>query len=81
MLKKKRLICDVHDEIKELALDVESSIDDLLSLKKDKKDLFKALRLIMKDADEAKQYGQDMEDRLSQYKSTVESLGFSRKKA
>jgi len=76
----KRMICDVHDEIQELALDVEAAIDDMIPLKKDKQPIIKLLRRIIADAKEAKEYGQSMEDRLSDYKSNIESLGFQRKK-
>jgi len=78
--KSKRTICDIHDEIFEIALDIEAAIDDLIPLKRERKTLQKQIRLIMACSKEAKHSGQCMEDRLTQYKSGIESLGFKRKK-
>jgi len=80
MPKKKRLICDVHDEIKEYALDIEALVDDLDVYKKCKHPINKILKKIIADAKEAKGYGQTMEDRMSEYREAIEHLGFTRDK-
>jgi len=77
---KKRPICDVHNDICELALDVMADVDDQISLQKDKRHIFKKLQKILDNAQEALQYGQKMEDRLMEYKNTIEDIGFKRKK-
>ena len=79
--KSKRRICDVHDEMCEIALDVEAEIDDLIPLKKDKRHIINKLHKIIADSKEAKQYGQDMEDRLKVYRNSIENIGFKRKKS
>lgn len=73
--RKKRHICEVHGEIKEIAEDLEEEFKEFVS----KKALTK-VRKIQKLADEALDYGQAMENRLSTYRDGIENLGFDRKK-
>ena len=79
-IKVKRTICSVHDEIYDFAYDIEALIDDLDILKKHKTPILSKLKKIKSDAKEAKEYGQRMEDRMSEYRYAIEELGFVRKK-
>jgi len=69
--QEKRLICECHDEIKELGKELENlDLQRIIDIAKRLQDV----------AVEAKAYGQSMENRLSDYRSAVEGLGFSRDK-
>jgi hypothetical protein len=59
----------------ETAEDLEEELEGRLTKREVNK-----LRKIAKLAEEAKLYGQAMEDRLSEYKSGIENLGFTRDK-
>ena len=78
-------ICRIHDDIMEKSSEI-MSLDKYIN-KEDCEDLLgrleEALSLasdIYNLAHEAKGCGQRMEDRLSEYKSSIEDLGFIRKK-
>ena len=76
MARRKRLICTVHDEIFQCAeelryLDYSKSV---------KTQVARIAKRIQKDAMEAKEYGQSMENRLDEYKVAIEDIGFKRKK-
>lgn len=73
--KKKRYICSIHDEIREIAEDLEELLSDFLS-----KEPLNKIKRIQELADEAKEAGQHMEDRLKDYKHSIEAMGFQRKK-
>lgn len=70
---KKQLICSHHDNIihwcSELSLLVE-----------DNKEILDKIHKIECAVTDAKNIGQKMEDRLREYKDTIESLGFKRRK-
>ena len=76
MAKRKRLICTVHDEIYDFAEEIEE-LD--FSDRNHKRKLKSLAKRIKKDASEAKDYGQSMENRLSEYRDAIEELGFKRK--
>jgi len=71
--RKKRNICEVHDEIRELA----EKLEETLVGEVPKKHL-KVLEKIQTLAEEAKEYGQSMENRMSEYRDAIEGVGFNR---
>jgi ElaB/YqjD/DUF883 family membrane-anchored ribosome-binding protein len=73
--KGKRYICSIHDEIEEIASSLEEMLGSFLS--KEPLEMLKKIQLLTQEAKEA---GQSMEDRLKEYKHTIESIGFQRKK-
>lgn len=75
MSRRKRNICEVHDEIRSLAEDLEKDLNGKVTKKS-----IQMLRRIQKIAEEAKESGQAMEDRLNEYKDGIESIGFNRNK-
>jgi hypothetical protein len=72
---KKRPICDVHYELGALGEELEN-FDFDKPFKRDIKGMAKDIQRL---AEEARGYGQSMEDRLSEYRSAIEDLGFKRK--
>jgi len=75
MSRRKRNICEVHDEIRKLAEDLEKDLNGKVTKKSIQK-----LQRIQKIAEEAKEYGQSMENRLNEYKDGIEGIGFNRNK-
>jgi len=73
--KKQRYICSIHDEIREVAEDLETLLSDFLS-----KEPVEKLQRIQELAEEAREAGERMEARLLDYKHTIEGLGFKRKR-
>ena len=71
--KDHRLICYLHDDIIDLCdklkTDVYTKNPGLLILKLDK---------VVKFAERAKLKGQQMEDRLTEYREAIEELGYAR---
>ena len=73
--KTKRKICFAHDEIIKLASDLQIELEGDVAKK-----IIQKLKKIEAVAEEAKEYGQSMEDRLSEYREAIEGLGFYRRK-
>jgi len=73
---QKRLICCAHDEIIELA----DKLENLDYPEHIGKKVRKIIKKIVAVAEEARVYGQSMEDRLRDYRNSIEELGFKRKK-
>jgi len=73
MMSRKRNICTVHGFIYTLARDLEREYGERLPKIAQAK-----LARIQTLAEEAKDYGQAMEDRLLEYRDGVENLGFKR---
>ena len=73
--KTKRNICDVHYDIDKLAQELEEILKELKSRKG-----ARIARDISDLAEEARNYGQSMENRLSTYREAIEDMGFRRKK-
>lgn len=71
--KKKRSICSIHDEIEEIASDLEEILSPFLC-----KEHISQLNKIQDLAIEAKCAGERMEDRLKAYKDSIEALSFKR---
>ena len=76
---RRRKICKDHDDILDLIADIEDLIDILETSKKSitnriKRKLIKIYDLTL----HAKDSGQSMENRLSQYRHRIEDLGFRR---
>jgi hypothetical protein len=73
--KDHRLICYLHDDIIDLSNKLKTEVytknHGILVLKLDK---------LIKFAERAKLRGQQMEDRLSEYREAIENLGYIRKK-
>jgi len=69
-MAKKRLICNIHDEIME---EVELFDDPDVPYR-----LRRKVKKILRLAEEAKERGQAMEYRMSDYRSGIEALGFIR---
>jgi len=70
------LICSKHDEVLELCGEIlEMDFD-----KSFKRDLTKKIKRIQKLTEEARQDGQNMEDRLGEYYWGVVNIGFKRNK-
>jgi len=68
-MPKKRPICFIHDEIEEL-------IGDVMPMVKGKS--IQKLRRMLKLTVQAREAGQNMENRLNDYRDAVEKLGFRR---
>lgn len=86
-MSSKRVICSVHDDIINLCNSMVKDIN--RCSKSDTKDeLYDVLddirwkldNYIISYAEEAKDYGQSMENRLTEYRNAVERLGFTRDK-
>lgn len=74
---KNRYICLIHDDIKYLCKELLELIsDDRLN----KKRMISKINKIIKISGDAKTKGQTMENRLQDYRFTIESLGFKRKR-
>ena len=75
MSRRKRNICEVHDEIRELAIELERDLSGNVTKKS-----IRMLKRIQQIAEEARDYGQSMENRLNEYKDGIEGIGFNRNK-
>ena len=75
--KKRTLICTLHDYITDFAEQLKCLDLDKKTHRTKVKTLANA---IMKATAEAKDAGQDMEDRLQEYYDAIHELGFERKK-
>lgn len=83
----KRAICSVHDDIIKECNSLIKDID-RCGVNDSSDDLYNTLdnirwqldNYIISYAEEAKEYGQTMENRLRNYKDTIEGLGFVRNK-
>jgi len=81
MSKKRRLICDDHDDILEAALDIEGVIaEENMSLITPQRKVLTLTRKIQKLVLRAKESGEFMERRLDDYYESISRLGFKRKK-
>jgi len=79
--KKKRIICNIHDEIMIIAEQINNmDIADYRSEATFLRSLRAKVKKIDKLAEEAKERGQAMEDRLYEYFEAIEGLGFTRDK-
>ena len=78
--KKRRLICDVHDDINECGIELQK-IDYSLPQRSLRAAVNRLAKRICKLAkEEAKPSGQAMEDRLNEYEDGIERMGFRRDK-
>ena len=74
--KQKVLICHKHDEIMSLCEEIlEMDFDRAF-----KRELIRKVKKILKLTESAKDDGQCMEDRLTEYRGAIEDIGFKRKK-
>jgi len=81
---KDAVICHIHNHIVDLATDVILDIHEYnignLDINEFLSQLESKMNRIIIDTNIATEKGQHMENRLSLYKETIESLGFERKK-
>ena len=76
---RRRKICSNHDDIMELVSEIEELIDKMNTSNKSIISKIKSrLRKIDKTTMYAKESGQSMENRLSDYRNRIEELGFKR---
>jgi hypothetical protein len=76
----RRNICDYHDDIIKTALEIEKIKENQYETVEEV--LYEVQHLawdIRSWAEEAKEAGQSMENRLSEYRDAIEGLGFERK--
>jgi len=71
--KGKRYICSIHDEIGEIARDLEIELSEILA-----DGIIDKLQRIQHLVEEAKVAGQAMEDKLREYKVSVELIGLKK---
>jgi SMC interacting uncharacterized protein involved in chromosome segregation len=76
---KKELICNVHERIKDTAVDIRDILKKVKGIgKRDMQRLDRRIDSIIEDTCKALSSGQSMENRMSEYRDAIERLGFTR---
>jgi phage host-nuclease inhibitor protein Gam len=77
-MASRRNICDVHDEITEVAKEMVQEAAGIETVGRLRRNIGKFSRRLERLASEAKDYGVHMENRLYDYRHAIENLGFER---